>query len=82
MTNLINAIGGTITRELRDADLNLIQVWIVAPDFENNKKGIALWDMAEFAGTLWGGFEFYVGGIIYTVITDRKLYNKSYNRHI
>lgn len=81
MTNLINEIG-TVTRELRDSHLALVQVWVLAPDFEDNSKGIELWDMAEYAESLWGGYEFFINGTIYTVVTDRKLYNKCYNCHI
>lgn len=81
MTNLINAIG-TITRELRDKNLNLVQVWILAPDFEDNNRGAELWNMAEYAGVLLGGFNFHINGVIYTVVTDKALYERSYNRHI
>lgn len=81
MTNLINEIG-TVTRELRDSHLALVQVWVLAPDFENNDRGIELWDMATYAGVLCGGFDFYIDGVIYTVVTDKALYEKSYNRHI
>ncbi len=75
MTNTIKEIGKVVKR-------TDVQIWILAPDFESNDNGFTLWDNAEYAETLWGGYEFYINGVIYTVITDRKLYNKSYHCHI
>ena len=81
MMTTINAIG-KVAKELRDSNLNLVQVWVIAPDFDDNEQGITLWDMAEYAGSLWGGYEFYIKGAIVTIVTDRKAYNKAYHRHI
>ena len=71
---------GKVVKEVKDNDLT--QVWVLAPNFDDNERGIELWDMATYAEPLWGGYEFFIDGTVYTVVTDRKLYNKRYSCHI